>query len=216
MKDEWCPSPLSPKTHVQTDSALSGLCPVSKYRCRRSQMFTHVHLEETYMLLFDGSTATPSFFVVDDHWQALHVSCRGHWVTLTLTLNKGGRSSPWANGPDFWKICHTVENVEHRNGNLFRRAGLERTEMLRCVHVERRCQPLASELNGKDTDHETKFRYFSRRRRFVTSELRALRATEAEADIDVERKGSLSQSGVFAGRLAGALRRHASEKEQNP
>ena len=80
-------------------------------------MFTHVHLEETYMLLFDGSTATPSFFVVDD--QALHVSCRGHRVTLTLTLNKGGRSSPWANGPDFWKICHTVENVEHRNGNLF-------------------------------------------------------------------------------------------------
>ena len=87
--------------------------------------------------------------------------------------------------------------------------------MLRCVHVERRCQRwLASELNGKDT--ETKFRYFSRRRRFVSSELRALRATEAEADIDVERKGSLSQSGVFAGRLAGALRRHASEKEQNP
>ena len=118
MKDEWCPSPLSPKTHVQTDSALSGLCPVSKYRCRRSEMFTHVHLEETYMLLFDGSTR-PSFFVVDDHWQALHVSCRGHWVTLTLTLNKGGRSSQWANGPDFWKICHTVENVEHRNGNLF-------------------------------------------------------------------------------------------------
>ena len=84
--------------------------------------------------------------------------------------------------------------------------------MLRCVHVERRCQPLASELNGKDT--ETKFRYFSRRRRFVTSELRALRAREAEADIDVERKWSLSQSGVFAGRLACALRRHASEKEQ--
>ena len=88
--------------------------------------------------------------------------------------------------------------------------------MLRCVHVERRCQRwLASELNGKDT--ETKFRYFSRRRRFVSSELRALRVvTEAEADIDVERKGSLSQSGVFAGRLAGALRRHASGKEQNP
>ena len=58
-----------------------------------------------------------SFFVVDD--QALHVSCRGHRVMLTLTLNKGGRSSPWANGLDFWKICHTVENVEHRNGNLF-------------------------------------------------------------------------------------------------
>ena len=58
-----------------------------------------------------------SFFVVDD--QVLHVSCRGHRVTLTLTLNKGGRSSPWANGLDFWKICHTVENVEHRNGNLF-------------------------------------------------------------------------------------------------
>ena len=34
-------------------------------------MFTHVHLEETYMLFFDGSTATPSSFVVDDHWQAL-------------------------------------------------------------------------------------------------------------------------------------------------
>ena len=83
--------------------------------------------------------------------------------------------------------------------------------MLRCVHVERRCQPLASELNGKDT--ETKFRYFSRRRRFVTSELRALRATEAEADINVERKGSLSQSGVFAGRVAGALRRQASDSK---
>ena len=51
--------------------------------------------------------------------RCMHVSCRGHRVTLTLTLNKGGRISPWANGPDFWKICHTVENVEHRNGNLF-------------------------------------------------------------------------------------------------
>ena len=83
--------------------------------------------------------------------------------------------------------------------------------MLRCV--EPRCQrSLASELNGKET--ETKFRYFSRRRRFVSSKLRALRATEAEADIDVERKGSLSQSS--AGPLAGALRRHASAKEQHP
>ena len=58
-----------------------------------------------------------SFFVVDD--QALHVSCRGHRVMLTLTPKEGGRSSPWANGLDFWKICHTVENVEHRYGNLF-------------------------------------------------------------------------------------------------
>ena len=73
-------------------------------------MFTHVHLEETYMLLFDPLP----LFLCDD--QALHVSCRGHRVTLTLTLNKGGRSSPWANGLYFWKICHTVENVDlHRN-----------------------------------------------------------------------------------------------------
>ena len=58
-----------------------------------------------------------SFFAVDD--QALHVSCRGHRVMLTLTLKEGGRSTPWANGLDFWKISHTVENVEHRNRNLF-------------------------------------------------------------------------------------------------
>ena len=64
--------------------------------------------------------------------------------------------------------------------------------MLRCV--ERRCQrQLASKLNGKET--ETKFRYFSHRRRFVSSELRALRATEAEADIDVERKGHCWKAG---------------------
>ena len=86
-------------------------------------MFTHVHLEETHMLLFDGSTATPSFFVVDDHWQALHGQRRlQRSLSHADAHSEQGRPKltvPWANGPDFWKICHTVESVEHRNGNLF-------------------------------------------------------------------------------------------------
>ena len=112
-KDEWFPSPLSPKTHVQTASALSGLCPVSEYRFRRREMFTHVHLEETYMLLFDP---LPLFLCGR---QALHVSCQRSPSHANAHSEQDGRSSPWANGLDFWKICRTVENVGHRNGNLF-------------------------------------------------------------------------------------------------
>ena len=130
MKDEWCPSPMSPKTHVQTDSALSGLCPVSKYRCRRSEMFTHVHLEETYMLLFTdplplrvslwstitGKRCTLAAEVTESRWRSLWTRAAeahrgltdptsGRFVTPLKTLSTGmetcSKSGPRAN----WNVA---------------------------------------------------------------------------------------------------------------
>ena len=80
VKDERCPSPLSPNTHVQTERASSGICPVISTAAAEVTVVAHSHLEGTYMLLFDPATL-PLWSTIKRYTFSADVA---EWLTFTL------------------------------------------------------------------------------------------------------------------------------------
>ena len=121
VKDERCPSPLSLNTHVQTERASSGICPVISTAAAEVTVVAHSHLEGTYMLLFDPATL-PLWSTIKRYTFAADVA---EWLTFTLKqgqskLTVGSRTRLLE---DLWRSSVTPlwkrwRLSEHRSGNL--------------------------------------------------------------------------------------------------
>ena len=135
VKDERCLSPLSPNTHVQTERASSGICPVISTAAAEVTVVAHSHLEGTYMLLFDPATL-PLWSTIKRCTFAADVA---EWLTFTpkqgqSKLTVGSRTrlledELWRSSvTPLWKRWRLSTGVGSVGS-----ARLNRTEVLRCV-----------------------------------------------------------------------------------
>ena len=149
VKDERCPSPLSPNTHVQTERASSRICPVISTAAAEVTVVAHSHLEGTYMLLFDPATL-PLWSTIKRYTFSADVA---EWLTFTLKqgqskLTVGSRTrlleDLWRSSvTPLWKRWRLSTGV----GTCWKCA----PQPHRSFAVRRACL-LAGELNGKETE----------------------------------------------------------------